>query len=385
MRLLLGSLVNTIPASHTNVDGFVTAAIPPLTITPSGAEIDYSLLLFADQLVFDEESLNFLLDHSDSALNAIGRSADTLRREGLLETINFRSLAIKYENRIELAAQRATENPEYWITGIRDHIRKYEGVRPGLARLIPNYMSAWDEQIFPIANYFAKQDRPVSRIAAKRLTNLILTKEPAQMTSRQLDAVQLVIAETVRVVSAQALVAEDSTSRHYSWNTCDHIFDMLATFRPTTSEPIAPNLKGCRDFFRLAYPEFAPTTQAKWLEILLHKDVGALRKKIADASNAGFPIDAEFARKEFVRLISTLGETGRKKMFVGRGIDGLGIAAGAAAAFATSGMSLLPSLLVGAGLSGVGIAAKESSDLLINMKANVDFRWMYFISSNPLR
>jgi hypothetical protein len=140
-------------------------------------------------------------------------------------------------------------------------------------------MSAWDEQIFPIANYFAKQDRPVSRIAAKRLTNLIVTKEPAQMTSRQLDAVQLVIAETVRVVSAQALVAEDSTSRHYSWNTCDHIFDMLATFRPTTSEPIAPNLKGCRDFFVLHIPNLLPQPKQNGLKFFFTKMSGHYEKK----------------------------------------------------------------------------------------------------------
>jgi hypothetical protein len=218
----------------------------------------------------------------------------------------------------------------------------------------------------------------MSGLAAKRLTNLILTKDPEKMTSGEFTDLQGVISEAIRVVAGQTLAAEAANSHLYSYQTYNHLFEMLAKFRPTASAPVQDHLEGCQNFFKIAFKQFEPKTRAEWLKILLHKDVNALRQKIAETIQAGSRIDNQLAQKEMNELLSTLGAMDRKRVWAGRGIKSVELAAGAITTVVTS-SSLLTGLIAGAAVSGLGVAGSEIVEARARARVRNKFRWMYFM------
>jgi hypothetical protein len=309
MKLLLASFtaaMGSAPEKHRVLSGL----LPPLERGKHGMDIDYSLLLCADKLVFDRRSYEHLADYSHEGIRKLRESMRLLHDAGFLELEDFR--ASLHQNRQALKDQLRllTADLSGWLPQLKLQLRRYPAVLQGLRDSFGSALSAWDEHTFGISSYQFSKRRKINARESQRLRDLVLATEEANQ-----EEVRNIVTPVVRVVQANLHMATELRCVPYCWGTLTGYFDQTLAFLARKFEVARTSIRKCHRFFAQVFPQFAPRDATGWVKLLEDKRVRHLRQRIARAIAGEEVLDEEFGRRSLEALARTENRLARFKKY----------------------------------------------------------------------
>lgn len=310
MKLLLNSFVATmgnIPDKHNVLSGL----LPPLEKAERGLDIDYSLLLCAELLVFDEYSYDRLKSYRHDAIRRLWDNMRVLKDAGFLRLVDFQ--AKLHESRLIRRKQldATTTDLSIWLPHLKAQVGKYDNVLKGLKHAYGDALSPWDEHTFGIATYLLAHKRKLDGKEALGLRELIDTAQPNN------ERVRAVLRPVVEVVQANVHLARELSCVPYCWGTLTGYYDQTLVMLARTLDSERREMRQCRRFFGQAFPQFKPRSAGDWVELLSHRKVRALRERIAKAIKDRDDIDGEFGKRSLDALAAAKGRLARFKKYSG--------------------------------------------------------------------
>src|SRR5262249_29155517 len=134
-----------------------TGLLPPLAPVESGVDLDFSLLLVADQLVSDLGSFKSLQNYSYPQVKRIVDSLLMLANEGFLEFRDYRADIAHDRAFIDKAVDTTMRDFTLWIPPLQNQIKIYDRLLPRFRRQFGPLLSEWDSQTFGVACYLLEE------------------------------------------------------------------------------------------------------------------------------------------------------------------------------------------------------------------------------------
>jgi hypothetical protein len=121
MKLLAGSFSATmgdVPDNHDVVSGL----LPPLAQADGVLDLEFSLLLAFDAIVFDRYSLQRLESYRDPGTRRVAESLRVLESEGLVVLEDLRARVASDRTFIDRAADTALRDASQWMPHLKHEI-----------------------------------------------------------------------------------------------------------------------------------------------------------------------------------------------------------------------------------------------------------------------
>jgi hypothetical protein len=372
MKLLLGSFASSntaLPASSV-----LSSHLPPLAISESGCDIDCSLLLVADQLVYDRGSIARLKDLSHPSIARVIESVKVLESEGFVQLVDVQGLVEQHRALRDRAAGLATRDFSVWIPSLHYQIRRLDQLVPALRATFEDTLTEWDVHAFGIASFLTKEAGRVTRNEALNLKRLALGTNQRRRYAEDNAKLRAIVEATVSNIYSNILAAEAFDAVPYSWDTLSSFYDTALVLAAKNAVPEYQALSTCRQFFSLGFRECEPRGAREWIKLLKHRKLADLRKRILVAVQGEENIDAEFARRALGEIDASRQRLATFKQYSGR------IAASASLVGGTVG-GILGGLVGGIAGSAVPVLAQETADAIAERRIMSTHGWMYFTSS----
>ncbi len=371
MKFLLGSF-----QPHMNrIDdpkGLIhSGLLPPLSSDGGRVEIDYSLLLISEKLLFDEYSFTRILDSKDSIYKNLRESLRVLKDEEFLELVNLTSTIENCKNELKTNTSAITYKVPLWIQSFKDHVKSFEETRTLLKEQFGNKLSDFDLAPYGIFKYLYEKHGKIEYDRVKELERFVLKTNKRKRTKKENEMLMRLIIPSIEVVLMNILLSKALGAKLYNWTTLNSYYKMLLPIAAEIADEKKEKYTVAQKFFTIAFPTYKPQSPSRWIKLLRHKHVCKLRDKIDETTRLGINIDPRFAQECLKNLIKTNQDIERLKKingwisiptsFIG------GIAGGAIGGF-TGGIlgSLTPALAV------------EYINKIKSQKMMREHDWLYF-------
>jgi hypothetical protein len=379
MKLLAGSF--TASMSDAELRGeIISALLPPLAHSGDGLDLEFSLLLAFDSLLFDRYCVERLEGYSHPVVRRIVQSIRTLEDEGFAVLYDFPSIVSKDRSLIERAVDVTTRDFSNWLPHIKHQLVQYDDVLPKLENSFGTLLSDWDKQTFGIATYLLAQTGRVNPAEAKEIRHLIDTTITRRRKNDENKRLREIIGSVVTNVYANLHLAETFDAIPYGWRTLDGFYDESLVIALRNIAPAAAEIKQCRQFFELAFREFKPRTVRGWLRLLKDSRIRDLRAQIKDSIREGQSIDKDYAQRKLAAFLETEGRIKTYKTCSARVGECVQIVGGAIGGLL--GALASPEMGIVGGIVG-GVTpymAQEGIDKIVEKKLLSPHAWLYFTS-----
>ena len=379
MKLLLGSFIACL-GDLPKREQVLSSILPPLGRDGNRFNVDCSLLLSADKLIYDSESLTLLRSLKEKDIDRICDSIEILGDAGLLVLENFCKLADPVRGAIEQAVETTTRDFSIWVPHIKNQIETYDAMLPDFSSQFAATFTDWDHQIFGIAQYLMTTTGAVRAEDAAYIRQTIMQTNRRRRAADENQLLRNVIRPGIEAVYTNLHLANALDSVPYSWITLKGYYDQALVLAARNYSEKYRSLKACSQFFTVAFPEFRPYDTRAWVKLLKSSKLSDLRNRISEAIASEESIDAAFAQRAVAEFLNDKGRLEKRKTMSARLALPASLAGGVAGGALGGILGGVGGLLGGIGGSLIPEMIKSLADHAAERNIMSKHGWLYFMS-----
>lgn len=307
---------------------------PPVSMTAVGNKFvpDYTVLLLADKVIFDEASLVQLLDNPDESYQTIADMFEVLKDKKLIEVADYSSVLEENKTVLDKMLRNDFSATEQWVPILRESNK------------------IWDqfvEQIPDLTDYDKKS---------------LLSKK---LTGKQLNDITF-LKKTLRPhltnANANIVLSNQLGAGFYDWADFQPFYQKKFCYAGLNVK-VAAEVEEAQKRFEFLFPTFKIRDIDHLIELLKDKRVRSFREVVQQAAN-GEPFTKESA-DIVLKEVHDIDRSIKKFEKI--------------IAFLTAPMSLLQ------GGSLVRDASRSIANALVDGKLKADYQWFYFIKDHTYK
>jgi hypothetical protein len=331
-------------------------SLPPLGTFDQhrGFVPDYPSLLMFDEYVIDGEAFERLKHPGERTWLAEWRDLlDVLHAEGSLTVEDVGAAAAVRSHERGAMLRRDTRDPERWwhamayYNSLTSRAERLLGASPREAKAL-----AWD---------FDPDDAYGMEGPDGQVHNLAVVLADAQSSSIEAhrDLFQFALAEVkaqLREVNACLVACSELGVAPMMWAPYRRYMETKLSGSPDGVSEMAAD-----QFFKVAFPAYAPTTVQEFAKARSRKAIGALRSEILRATETGDALDPQYPQRVLTEVLKIKTSSGKMRQIIGWIANAVGIIP-------------IPGLGLAASAAGEGLAT------LLDRKQQRPWRWFYVMS-----
>ena len=293
-RIFVPCWGTTNPAFEEPGGDFYTG-LPPLKISSDGRlDIDPTILLVADELVFDKSSADAIFQREEPTCARLQETLRVLRDEGFVTFEDFGRVIRNQENEFHSDLNRELLRVEAWLPLVRKSIDQWDEIaKRQKGALSEGQHSLLNLEPGAVASAVVAVDLKFISRDVKRVRRAIFSDEPGLM-DWEIRARKAAVAAWVGPTISNLLIGAATEIPPLDWETMD-AFYKAKTYG--TENRLKEEVDKLQQFFNLALPQLKPKSAEQLVEILKDERSRDFRRMIAEAAADGTLIDQEFGRR----------------------------------------------------------------------------------------
>jgi hypothetical protein len=339
--------------------------MPVSTESPHGFDLDYSSLLLAGSFVIDRSAYEFVAEHRSGFLLPMFRTLVFLRKEGLLEVVDYGAAARPFREKLISKTNELLDDLDPWLRLARSQWQRVQSEFLDFARKYsPADRAEFNSGHYGVIAYLDRRDGRVDPTESARLHRLLESRRRLKATERE--EMRTILQPLVAQVLLADLLRRCLGAPFLDWDDAQEFHDRIQLSQwaelDSSSFPSAQIAPEARRLFEVVVPELLPERIEDVVRFIRdRRAVESLRSELWELQRTGKRVSKEWMlalHDEVDRAELRAGSRSRVVTWAGRAIN---------------------LAVPGAGIAGEALlqAAEEIADSTIKKRALHRFEWYY--------
>ncbi len=340
--------------------------MPPVSMTTfNGVFVpDYEILLLADRLILDQQSIEELSKHKTGLYSEVASTLKILHSEGFIKTIDFESVLHAKKDLLSQMVENDLKDIEKWVPILNDSKSIWEKFykliadeKKGSAVSSPELvLSTIEMHEFVQVNdhiYYGSTD------VRGKLKRFSLFFKVLFGNNFKSERVEESIRGYLNYVNSNIIISNELNCGFYDWSDIEPFYNQkFASIRG--QEEVKDRVQSVKELFKVSFPQFGHWDSKSLIRALQDKRIVELKNLVDDAAKGKVEFDCEFADRTILEVFRINKDVKKYRKIISR---------------ATIPLKMIP--IIGSPaqelINDIGIELYED-------RKKEKFQWYYFIS-----
>ncbi|MEZ0540428.1 hypothetical protein [Fibrella arboris] len=360
---------------------FINSKLPDHAIFPiaselsNGLDLDYTSLLIGEKYYIDEAAFNYVLSKEKKFLLPMAKTLVLLQEEGLIETVNVKSLVAQNEKQLLKKVDHLVDNYMPWLLIMREQWKQIKNSYQDFHNNFGSQENTFlNTSYFPIVNYLNQIGESDNFVKYAELLKLIESNKKV-FSIKEIQYIKDIAKPLLAQLLINDLLRSKKNSPILNWDDSKAYYEQLYSYQwQQTGEDNTSLIKGVRTLFDVVVPSLKPKNIEQVVRFIKNdKAVNSLRGELLLCINNNVEISEkwllEYLNKVFLHDLEV---KSKMKKFKWLGV--------AISSFLPGGGALLQDLAMEVGQT---LIEDQISDK-VEDKMHERFNWYYALQKDLL-